>query len=40
MTTQGPTHTHDLTVLRLYFPANSRAKATRFWHRLGAPALA
>jgi hypothetical protein len=26
--------------LRLYFPANSRAKATRLWHRLGAPALA
>jgi len=40
MTTQPHTHTHDLTALRLYFPANSRAKATRFWHRLSAPALA
>ena len=40
MTTQASTPTYDLTVLRLYFPANSRAKATRFWHRLGAPALA
>lgn len=40
MTTQHNTRTHDLTALRLYFPANSRAKATRFWHRLSAPALA
>lgn len=40
MTTQTHSRTHDLTALRLYFPANSRAKATRFWHRLSAPALA
>jgi len=26
--------------LRLYFPTRSRAAATRFWHRLSAPALA
>lgn len=25
--------------LRLYFPLSARAKATRFWHRLSAPAL-
>lgn len=31
---------HDLIALRLYFPSGSRAKATRFWHRLSAPALA
>lgn len=29
----------DLTSLRLYFPVSARAKATRFWHRLSAPAL-
>lgn len=40
MTTQHHTRTHDLTALRLYFPANTRAQATRFWHRLSAPALA
>lgn len=40
MTTQHHTRTHHLTALRLYFPANSRATATRFWHRLSAPALA
>ncbi|WP_295542328.1 hypothetical protein [uncultured Pseudacidovorax sp.] len=40
MTTQPHARTHDLTALRLYFPASSRAKATRFWHRLSAPALA
>ncbi|MCL1499069.1 DUF190 domain-containing protein [Xanthomonas nasturtii] len=27
-------------VLRLYFAAGSRARPSRFWHRLGAPALA
>jgi hypothetical protein len=25
--------------LRLYFPLSARAKGTRFWHRLSAPAL-
>ena len=29
----------QLTALRLYFPISARAKATRFWHRLSAPAL-
>ncbi|MPT05138.1 MAG: hypothetical protein E2582_13095 [Delftia sp.] len=29
-----------LAALRLYFPGASSAKATRFWHRLSAPALA
>ena len=29
-----------LAALRLYFPGASTAKATRFWHRLSAPALA
>lgn len=29
----------DLTALRLYFPQAARAKPTRFWHRLAAPAL-
>jgi PII-like signaling protein len=29
----------DLTALRLYFPQSARAKPTRFWHRLSAPAL-
>ncbi len=29
----------QLTALRLYFPLAARAKATRFWHRLSAPAL-
>ena len=27
------------TALRLYFPLSARAKATRFWHHLTAPAL-
>ncbi|RZI71676.1 MAG: hypothetical protein EOP13_17400 [Pseudomonas sp.] len=40
MTTQRHICTHDLTALRLYFPANSRAAPTRFWRRLSAPALA
>ncbi|NQE50682.1 DUF190 domain-containing protein [Herbaspirillum rubrisubalbicans] len=31
---------NDITVLRLYFPLAARARATRFWHRLSAPALA
>ena len=30
----------ELTALRLYFPVSAKAKATRFWHRLSAPALA
>jgi hypothetical protein len=30
----------EMTALRLYFPAGSRQRATRFWHRLSAPALA
>ncbi|MBB3181193.1 DUF190 domain-containing protein [Variovorax sp. Sphag1AA] len=25
--------------LRLYFPLSARARGTRFWHRLSAPAL-
>jgi PII-like signaling protein len=29
----------QLTALRLYFPLSARARATRFWHRLSAPAL-
>jgi PII-like signaling protein len=29
----------QLSSLRLYFPLSARAKATRFWHRLSAPAL-
>lgn len=29
----------DMTALRLYFPQSARAKPTRFWHRLSAPAL-
>ena len=29
----------QLTALRLYFPLSARAKATRFWHHLSAPAL-
>lgn len=29
----------QLTAVRLYFPISARAKATRFWHRLSAPAL-
>lgn len=29
-----------IAALRLYFPLSSRAKPTRFWHRLSAPALA
>ena len=30
---------NELMAVRLYFPLSSRAKATRFWHRLSAPAL-
>jgi PII-like signaling protein len=30
----------DLAALRLYFPNATRANATKFWHRLSAPALA
>ncbi|WP_337055092.1 hypothetical protein [Pseudoxanthomonas sp. USHLN014] len=29
-----------IAALRLYFPTASRAKVTRFWHHLTAPALA
>ena len=29
----------DLTALRLYFPQAARAKPTKFWHHLTAPAL-
>lgn len=29
----------NMTALRLYFPLSARAKPTRFWHRLSAPAL-
>lgn len=29
----------ELTALRLYFPQSARAKPTRFWHHLSAPAL-
>lgn len=29
----------DLTALRLYFPQAARAKPTKFWHHLSAPAL-
>jgi len=29
----------QLTAVRLYFPISARAKGTRFWHRLSAPAL-
>jgi PII-like signaling protein len=29
----------SLTALRLYFPQSARAKPTRFWHQLSAPAL-
>lgn len=29
-----------IAALRLYFPLATRARATRFWHRLSAPALA
>lgn len=31
---------NDHAALRLYFPVSARAAATRFWHRLSAPALA
>jgi hypothetical protein len=34
-------HTQQhIAALRLYFPISSKAGATRFWHRLSAPALA
>lgn len=29
-----------IAALRLYFPLATRTRATRFWHRLSAPALA
>jgi hypothetical protein len=29
-----------IAALRLYFPLATRARATRFWHHLSAPALA
>ena len=29
----------NMTALRLYFPQSARAKPTRFWHYLSAPAL-
>ncbi|MFT0534343.1 hypothetical protein ACMHYJ_16155 [Castellaniella hirudinis] len=29
-----------IAALRLYFPISTKAKATRFWHHLSAPALA
>lgn len=29
----------DMAALRLYFPQAARARPTRFWHRLTAPAL-
>jgi len=38
MTSQ--TRQQHLAALRLYFPVATRAKATRFWHHLSAPALA
>ena len=31
---------HPIAALRLYFPTSTSAHATRFWHHLGAPALA
>jgi hypothetical protein len=34
-----PSQQH-IAALRLYFPLSSKAGATRFWHRLTAPALA
>ncbi|QOD84310.1 hypothetical protein [Chromobacterium haemolyticum] len=37
--TSNPSPQH-IVALRLYFPMASKAKATRFWHRLSAPALA
>ncbi|MGJ7505605.1 MULTISPECIES: hypothetical protein [unclassified Variovorax] len=39
-TPSNSTNVHRLTALRLYFPAGSRARATRFWHHLSAPVLA
>jgi PII-like signaling protein len=30
---------NDMTALRLYFPQSARARPTRFWHHLSAPAL-
>lgn len=29
-----------IAALRLYFPSGAKARVTRFWHRLSAPALA
>lgn len=37
--TSKASHQH-LAALRLYFPTATKAKATRFWHHLSAPALA
>jgi hypothetical protein len=31
---------HPLAALRLYFPSGAKARATRLWHHLSAPALA
>ncbi len=33
-------HPRQLAALRLYFPTAAKARATRFWHHLTAPALA
>ncbi|MFT3721785.1 hypothetical protein [Pseudorhodoferax sp.] len=35
-----PRSRQQLAALRLYFPVATRARATRFWHHLSAPALA
>lgn len=35
----APTSQH-IAALRLYFPTATRARVTRFWHHLSAPALA
>ncbi|SDU13741.1 hypothetical protein [Pseudomonas mediterranea] len=37
MSESDPNH---LAILQLYFPSASRARVTRFWHRLSPPALA
>ncbi len=36
----GTGQPRPLAALRLYFPTAARARATRFWHHLGAPAHA
>lgn len=33
-------HDQRIAALRLYFPLATRARVTRLWHRLSAPALA